>query len=105
VQEEQLIKYRVLYRKRVCSRGGVYRTKETIIRRKINMEKQRNKIKRVLRIAPLSIENPEWIYLFFNDSIHTYFHIKKELSIIKPKIKKEGAILCDNIGGGHLMNF
>lgn len=70
------------------------------------MKRQTNEIKRVLLIAPLSIENPERIYLFFHDSIHTYSHIKKELSIIKPKIKKEGVILCDNMGvGGHLMNF
>lgn len=44
--------------KRYARRGGVYRTKETMIRRKVNMKKQRNEIKRVLQIAPLSIENP-----------------------------------------------
>ena len=50
------------------------------------MKNKRNEIKRVLQIAPLSIENQELIDLFFHDSIPTYSHIKIELSIIEPKI-------------------
>ena len=40
------------------------------------MKNKRNEIKRVLQIAPLSIENQELRDLFFHDSFHTYPHIK-----------------------------
>ena len=70
------------------------------------MEKQRNEIKRVLQTAPLSIENPEWIDIFFHDILHTYSHIKKELMIIELKIKKNSNTLVDNIdtGDGEAFN-
>jgi|GEM_PF-6252752 len=71
------------------------------------MKRETNEIRGVLLIAPFSVENPERISLFFHDSIHTYSPIKKDLSIIKPKIKKEGVILCDNMGvwGGAFNEF
>lgn len=57
-------------------------------------------------LLPALANSLKKIDIFFHDSLHTYTHVKKELSIIKPKIKKGGMIICDNInlGAGEALN-
>lgn len=64
------------------------------------------KIEDSVKVLSEIVNDLEKIDIFFHDSLHTYSHVKKELAIIKRKIKRAGIILIDNInlGAGKAFN-
>ena len=59
-----------------------------------------------VKVLPEVVNNLEKMDIFLHDSLHTYSQVKKELAIIKPKIKEGCVLLCDNInlGAGRAFN-